>query len=85
MTWLDRRRGLPGRCINCLAKVVWNHNAWRRPGAGGHVHTCSEDRPVCGVWMRNAQTTCARLPGHGTEHRTAYSMSNARDARTPAA
>jgi hypothetical protein len=32
--------------------------------------------------MKNAQTTCARRPGHGYEHRTAYALSNDRRART---
>jgi hypothetical protein len=76
---------LPGRCIVCRGDVLWSNHAWRRPGRGGHVHACSEDRPVCGVWMRNAQTTCARLPGHMNEHRTAYALSNDRRARTGAA
>lgn len=70
--------GLPGRCMGCGEDVVWNRKAWRRPAQGGHVHRCRVDRALCGAWMPYARERCARGPGHTTEHRTRYSLDNAR-------
>lgn len=76
-------RLLPGLCQVCRTPVVWNGSVWRnakgRTVMGRHV--CPEDRPTCNAVMRFGER-CARLPGHTTEHRSAYAMANARRMRT---
>lgn len=81
---------VPGVCIVCRRPVLWNGRFWKRPGRGsGTRHACPTERPTCGAvmpgrgnWRRSDGSTgprerCARQPGHGYEHRTAYSMANA--------
>jgi hypothetical protein len=74
---------LPGRCQVCGGDVAWNGKMWRDIGQRGKGrHVCPDDRPRCNMVMRNALERCARLPGHTTEHRTAYALANARRMRT---
>jgi hypothetical protein len=72
---------LPGVCIVCRQPVVWTGKRWEESPRGrgmGRRHACPDDRKVCGAWMPNARERCARGPGHGYEHRTAYALENAR-------
>jgi hypothetical protein len=73
---------LPGVCIVCRSAIWWGGRSWRDGNGRGARHICVSDRPTCGAWMPFARERCARRPGHGTEHRTAYSMENARFMRT---
>ncbi len=54
----------------------------RRPiGHRGRCHaTWMALEPVCGHWMPHVKEPCARKPGHGYEHRSAYALQNASDA-----
>lgn len=80
--------GARRRCSSCRRNTIWNGSDWRNLGrqyqsAGiwfGRKHVCRPERPTCGVWMPTAKERCARGPGHGWEHRTAYAMDNARRA-----
>ncbi len=66
---------LPGVCIKCRARVVWNGRYWRRPERGYMgPHVCWP----CWAWMPVAQEKCARPEGHKGEHRSAYAIENAR-------
>jgi hypothetical protein len=70
---------LPGRCMGCGVAVEWHGRVWRPRGSTRHhAHQCRTDRDKCGAWMPYVEERCARRPGHGFEHRTAYAMENAR-------
>ena len=49
----------------------------------GHQRSVCRDYrlPRCGAWMPHAREGCARSAGHGYEHRSAYSLANARRAQ----
>jgi hypothetical protein len=74
------RRALPGVCIICREPVYWWDGAWRqyRPSRRYLRHRCPTDHERCNAWMPLAETRCARRPGHRDEHRTSFSMENAR-------
>jgi hypothetical protein len=40
-----------------------------------------DTRPVCGKWMRNLQTFCARSPGHTPTCRSREAMDSAKERR----
>ena len=74
------RPKLPGRCVVCGHAIAWYVGAWREFAAQGtgRRHVCPTERPTCGAFMPSARERCARRPGHGFEHRTAYALENAR-------
>ena len=67
----------PVPCQGCRALVTWRDRRWR--DGGRRVHRCAA--PRCGAFMPQARERCARTAGHGYEHRTAYALANAADAR----
>lgn len=72
---------LPGLCIVCREPVVWTGQHWKAAINLERTHICPEDRAVCGAWMVRVKERCARRPRHGTPHRTAYALANARRMR----
>jgi hypothetical protein len=64
--------------MGCGADVEWRNKRWRNPGTVKAAHRCADNRPTCGAWMPYARERCARGPNHTTEHRTRYSLDNAR-------
>jgi hypothetical protein len=39
-------------------------------------------RPICGAWLPNVHDHCVRHPHHKWDHKSEYTMENARIARS---